>query len=718
MKKTLLLTLALLLTTAIFAKKSRDVTPVASDRDVTPVASGINVTPVASGINITPVTSDNRTVLMNETFDSESLPEGWTTSEGAEENWIISQTNNAGGDANELQLSWWPVIYGSSRVITAPVNLNGINEVVVSFNHYLDNQVNEYTLSVATSTDGVNWNTAWSQTYGETGLYEVEQLISTPDMGKENVYFSIFYEGSSFTMNGWYFDNFQISTQDNLSIELLSIDMEEMLNYGYQEVSFTIQNTGSTTIESVVATYKDFFNDDAIVTETFDVNIESLEKQQLTFSENIFLAPGIYTFPIEIVSVNSTGCDELFWEKELNVGMGLTQKIPMIESFSSSTCGYCVEGNILMNEVLEANPGKYTYTKYPVNFPGTGDPYYFNEVAGRAGYYQVSAAPEFYLDGFLQEYDIVTQEALDVSYNTPSFVNVRGAFNVEGNTINITADFMSYIKMENVRAFVSVNEKVTTENASTNGETEFHHIMMKMLDSPTGNVMSIDAGEYQRLEFSHDMSSTNVEEMDDLEVSLWLQNYETGEIYNSHFAYENTEHCYPVQNMSAEISGDCVTLYIDWDAPEQGTPTGYNIYIDGELIEENYQGTSYYNDDSIIMMVADNMTHIAEVVAVYADGMTSVGVAKIIIDDWINVNEIEEITFDVYPNPARDFVKLSANSCQLSAVRVYNTIGMLVEEIEINSNETEINVSDYNPGVYFFNIQSEEFNVTKKIIVE
>ena len=43
---------------------------------------------------------------------------------------------------------------------------------------------------------------------------------------------------------------------------------------------------------------------------------------------------------------------------------------------------------------------------------------------------------------------------------------------------------------------------------------------------------------------------------------------------------------------------------------------------------------------------------------------------------------------------------------------------MLVEEIEINSNETEINVSDYNPGIYFFSIQTENGNVTKKIVVE
>ena len=685
MKKTLLLTIALLLSIAAFAQ--------------------------------------SRGIILNETFDSASLPEGWTTSEGAEENWIISQTNNAGGSANELQLSWWPVIYGSSRVMTAPVNLSGINEVVVSFSHYLDNQINEYTLSIATSTDGNDWNTAWSQTYGETGLYEVEQLISTPDMGNENVYFSIFYEGSSFTMNGWYFDNFQISTQDTLDIELLSVDMTEMLNYGSHDVRFTVQNTGSTTIESVEATFKDFFNNGNIVTETFEVNIESLEKQELTFTEKAYLAPGTYVMPIEIVSVNGTDDSNdgnNFIEKEINVGMGLTQKIPMIESFSSSTCGYCVEANIMMNEVLEANPGRYTYTKYPVNFPGTGDPYYFNEVAGRAGYYQVSSAPEFYLDGSLQEYNIVTQEALDESYNTPSFVNIRGTFNVDDNTINITADFMSYIKMENVRAFVSVNEKTTTENASSNGETEFHHIMMKMLDSPTGNVVNINAGEYQRLEFTHDMSSTNVEEMNDLEVALWLQNYETGEIYNSHFAYENSEHAYPVQNLRSAIVGDCITLHIDWDAPEEGTPVGYNIYVNGELIEENFTGNSYSDVTIAGDLYDDKHVHIAEVVAVYENGMTSVAAIAVIDNDWTNVAETEDVNVMIYPNPAKDVVRLSTDNGQQTTVRIYNVMGILVGTRLATSetDEIEINVSDYNPGIYFFNIQSEEFNVTKKIVVE
>ena len=659
--------------------------------------------------------AQSRAILLNETFDSSSLPEGWTTSEEGAENWVISETNYAGGNANELSISWWPILTGTTRVITPAIDLSGISEVVVNFKHCLDNQINAYTLGIATSTDGTNWNTGWSESYTTSGQYEVYQIISTPDMGKENVMFCLFYEGASYTMNGWYFDNFQISTQDNLDLAIISVDVPKMINYNSHEVSFTVQNLGSETINSIEIKTKDFWNDEDVI-HTFDTEIQSLETKQLTFPAAIYFSPGTYNLPIEIISVNDENDSDdtnNSLEKEINVGMGYAQKIPMIEHFSSSTCSYCVEANTLMEELTDANPGKYTYTKYPVNFPGTGDPYYFNEVAGRAGYYQVNNAPQLYLDGILLEYSVVSQEDLDASYNSPSFANIRGAFNIDGNTINITADFMSYIKMEDVRAFISINEKVTTENVGNNGETEFHHIMMKMLDSPIGNEIDIEAGEYQRFEFSYDMTSTNVEDMNDLEVSLWLQNYETMEIYNSHYAYEYTDHCYPVQNLRSAIVGDCITLHIDWDTPEQGTPVGYNIYVNGELIEENFTDNSYSDVTIAGDLYDDKHVHIAEVVAVYENGMTSVAATAIIDNNWTNVTETEEANIEIYPNPAKDVVRLSMVNSQQSAVRIYNILGMMIEEIEINSNETEINISDYTPGIYFFNIEGKTVKVIK-----
>jgi hypothetical protein len=308
-----------------------------------------------------------------------------------------------------------------------------------------------------------------------------------------------------------------------------------------------------------------------------------------------------------------------------------------------------------------------------------------------------------------------TQLDLDQSLSQSTFVNIQGAFNVEGNTINVVADFLAYNDIANAKAYIAVNEKTTTGNVGTNGEKEFHHIMMKMLTSAQGESISINAGEIHHFEYSFDMSSTHVEEMSDLEVAMWLQNPTTKEVYNSKFAMEYTEHLYAVENLSAEIVGDAVTFVINWNKSEKANPIGYNIYLDGELIEENYTETSYSDESAeTIDYLEDGNQHIVEVVAVYENG-TSVGSA-VLVTKGTNVSEITENNISVYPNPANDFVKLSAVSGQLSVVKIYNCLGMMVEEIEVNANEVEINISEYNTGIYFVNVQTENGNLVKKVV--
>ena len=86
--------------------------------------------------------------------------------------------------------------------------------------------------------------------------------------------------------------------------------------------------------------------------------------------------------------------------------------------------------------------------------------------------------------------------------------------------------------------------------------------------------------------------------------------------------------------------------------------------------------------------------------------------------DYLDVVELNDEQFEIYPNPARDFVKLSAISRQSSVVRIYNTLGMLVDEFEMNSDEIEINVSDYKSGVYFVEVSTINGSVIKKFIIE
>ena len=685
MKKTLLFVLALLLSTAMFAQ--------------------------------------NRASLLHETFDGSSMPEGWTINGLGTSNWSIVHSNKAGGDANELKINYYPSFDGISRVVMTPVNLTDVESVVVSFKHYLDNFSGAHNIGIATSSDGSTWNTGWSQTYNSTGGGSVSELISTPDMGKENVYFCIYYEGYSYNINDWYFDDIEIFTQENLDLKLVSIDVPNIVNAGVTEVSFTVQNMGATTIESFTIETVDISADYCGTTnpQTFETNLAPFEIAQFTLQISFDLNPGTYNIPIDITDVNGTVDDDTNnngMDKTFNVSAGIAQRIPMIEHFSSSTCPPCVNVNYAMANLTAANPGKYTYTKYPCYWPGSGDPYCNDDVRTRVSFYACNAAPQTFLDGIDQGFTSVTQGALDEHYATPAFADVRGAFNVQGNTINVTADFMSYFNMSGINAYISINEKTTTGNVGTNGETEFHHILMKMLEDGNGNPLELNIGEYKRFEYSFDMSSTFVEEMNDLEVSLWIQDPVSREIFNSRFAYEYTEHCYPVQNLTADFSEDGSAINVAWEAPETGTPTGYNIYINGVLMEENYTSTSYTNNELATELYNMPKNHYVEVRTMYADDKSSVSLIDIFASG-VNVSEINETSsFNVYPNPASDFVKVSTDNSQQTTVRIYNILGMLVEEIEINSNETEINVSDYNPGIYFFSIQTENGNVTKKIVVE
>ena len=674
MKKTLLLTIALLLSIAMFAQ--------------------------------------SRAVLLNETFDSMTMPEGWSIIGDGQENWFMSETNKAGGDPGEIYLYYHPIFYlGISRLTTPPIDLTGISSVTVSFKHYFDNFSNWVsTLGIATSSDNGNtWNTAWTQEYSTDGQYSINQVVATDDMGKDNVMFCIYFDGSTSNIDYWYFDDITISTETELDLQLVSNDMPIDLSAGEKEVVFTVQNLGVEKISSFEARYE---IGDISISETFSVDMAQFESQQLTFENKANLLPGNYNVKIEILSVNGGEDGNLsnnVIEKEINVALGVTQRIPMIEHFSSSTCVPCVGINSQMHQLTENNPGKFAYTKYPTDIPSPGDPYYTAEVGIRKGFYGINSVPQVILNGTNLGSSSISQYQLEESYNTNAYVNIKGAFNMEGNTINVTTDVMSYIDIENAKVFISVNEKHTTGNASSNGETDFYHIMMKMLGDANGNDISLKAGEYQRFEFSYDMSQTNAEEMNDLEVAVWIQDINTKEVFNSSFLYEYTGHRYPARNM--EMTENADTYIVTWEAPEQGTPTGYNVYFNNELVLENTSDLSY-------SFAKDEEFYIVEVVALYEEG-TSVGIIASDLDG-VSIQETmsEDGNVEVYPNPARDYIKLSANNCQLSAVRVYNVLGTMIEEIEINSNEIEINVSDYNPGIYFFNIQTEKGNVTKKIVVE
>ena len=577
---------------------------------------------------------DPFTHVINESFDAATMPEGWTTmgpDGNASSNWSISATNYAGGDANELRLNWSPQFSGCNRIISAPVDLTGIQNLVVKMDHYFENYSGAVsTIGIATSTtNGYTWNTVWSQSYNQSGQYSIEKKITTPDMGYEGVLICIYFDGSSSNFYNWYFDNFEVKIQEDLDIQLSSINIDERIGSGPLNVNFTVQNMGSTAIQSFEATYQ--IGDQEAVTETFSVYMTSFEENTLSFEKVETLLPGSYDINMNITKVNGwdedSNLDNNSITNDFSVAIATTQRIPMIEHFSSSTCAPCVLLNSLMNNLCNNNPGKFTYTKYVVNWPGSGDPYFINESYDRCLFYNVSSVPQIFLDSELQVTNgtpqPVTNSKLSQRYAVPAFADVRGAFNVEGNVITLTADVMSYVDLNNVKTYITVNEKTTTGNVGTNGETEFHHVIMKMFGGSEGNATTIKAGEYQRFEYSCDMSETNMEEMSDLEVAVWVQDPSTKEIFNSRFLYEYTDHPYPVQNLSITNTGN---LVIRWTAEESSNPTGYNVYVNNDIVASNITDLNYTIENNLDF-------YTIEVEALYGE-KSSVKAVKLLSNDF------------------------------------------------------------------------------------
>jgi len=653
------------------------------------------------------VFAQTRQTIISEHFDGSTMPSGWSIMGSGAQNWSVSGTQNAGGTANEMLLTWSPQFNGTSRLCTNPVDLTGITTVVVNFKHCLDNYSGSHTLSIATSSDNGNtWNQGWTQNYGSSSVYEVTANVSTSDMGNNNVMFAICYTGNSYNINNWYFDNVEIFSQEQLDISLSSIDVDPVVVSGSNDVKFTVMNKGVDAITEIKVAYQ--VDENELIEEIFNTNLASLQSAQFTFAVPMTLVPGSYQLMLNIESVNGGDDDDLdnnTLEKSISAALGLTQRTPLIEHFSSSTCGPCVSVNNSMVTLENNNPGKYTYTKYAMSWPNPGDPYYTAEGGVRRTYYGVNAVPDCFLDA--TEHTPVSQAHLNAACDVPAFADVKGSFNVDGNTINVKVDFMAYYDISVEKAFVTVNEKETHGNVGSNGETTFHHIMMKFLTSTSGDAINIPAGDCQHVEYSYDMSSTHVEEMSDLEVSAWIQNVGTKEIINSHFLYEYTDiHPYPVQNLTF-IEDEGEVLKATWEAPEGGNALSYNVYVNGELATNTTDLEYTYTSETGYQVIS--------VEALYENDMTSVKMVTG-LNFVTGVGENQATICNVYPNPTNG--NIVVNGKNINEVQVYNVCGQQVVSVKANSENVSINLSSFAAGIYMVKVVDNQGNESVNKVVK
>lgn len=82
------------------------------------------------------------------------------------------------------------------------------------------------------------------------------------------------------------------------------------------------------------------------------------------------------------------------------------------------------------------------------------------------------------------------------------------------------------------------------------------------------------------------------------------------------------------------------------------------------------------------------------------------------VPDGIGENQI---SMAVYPNPATDFIRVEMKgTASVLGVELFNVTGQMV----LSTAETEINVSDMEPGVYFIRVNCGEKTLTERVIIK
>ena len=331
-----------------------------------------------------------------------------------------------------------------------------------------------------------------------------------------------------------------------------------ILANGPVTVSGELKNMGTTTVTSMDVNYT--VDGGATVTESLS-GLSLATGDNYDFNHGTTWSPtaaGVYDIAVWATNIN--GASDMNTANDMVSGQvtvydNATIRRPMLESFTSSTCGPCVAGNVNVASVLTAySDDQYSLLKYQMSWPGSGDPYYTLEGGDRRTYYNVNAVPDFILDGNVWQGNSssLTNSQVDAVIADPSFAEISSYFTVTGQTVDITVSINPIGDFTNsLTLYTAIYEIKTYNNVGSNGETEFGNVMKKMVPGSMGFALpTLQTGVSVVENFSHTFQGSytlppdanspidhstqhSIEDFNNLGVVTWIQDDATKEVIQS-----------------------------------------------------------------------------------------------------------------------------------------------------------------------------------------
>ena len=269
------------------------------------------------------------------------------------------------------------------------------------------------------------------------------------------------------------------------------------------------------------------------------------------------MAAGTYNIKIWLENINGSNVDANTGNDTVSVDVqvvpAMTERFPLYETFTSSTCGPCVNANTNMEAIFAANPGQANSIKYQMSWPGSGDPYYYAEGGARRTFYGINSVPRVEIDGGWDDNgNSLTQSIYDGFKNVPAFVDMSATWSRWSKSIETTVNIDPLADISgNLRLFAAIYSIRDTANVGSNGETEFFHVVKKLMPDESGLALAdLKADSIVSHTLSYTFNGTyilppnatspvnlatnhTVENFENLGVILWIQDMTTKEVHQS-----------------------------------------------------------------------------------------------------------------------------------------------------------------------------------------
>jgi hypothetical protein len=655
------------------------------------------------------ITGVNGQTYVFESFDGGTMPPAGWTIDGYASQWSISNTSSAGGTAPEAMFTYIQQT-GTTRLISPAADLTGQQGVTLEFRHYLNNYIGSaYSIGVATQSGGGAWNTVLEiNVVGNIGPELKSIMISNDDVGQSDFRFCFFVTGNLYNLEGYFIDDIWLNNPTSLDAGLLSITTPHFLSQP-TEVATLVKNFGGNTITTLDMSYQ-IDGGEAIITSFSGLELKFGESQNFVLDGILNLPIDSYELQVNVINVNGGPDDDPgndMLQKNINV---ISYSVPhrvLLEEFTSSTCGPCAGFNAQFVPWCNTHEDEITLVKYQMNWPGSGDPYYTAEGGTRRNQYGVTWVPWTNLDGTYTDNDMGTINTMFQNAITGlGLVKVVGSHTLTGTVMDINVNLIPFTNITNAQVYIVVFEYLTTGNAASNGETEFEHVMMKMVPNAMGTPVNLEDRMPVSINQTVDLAGTHVEEWGDLGVAVIVQNLSSLYVYQSDYTIENTNYSTDARLYEILVDGTPLEGF-DPDTYE------YIVALPEGTTEVPEITAQTQSGEAFAIVVPANALPGTTAIDVFAeDGATKL-TYTIQFDVDTDISEAPVEAVRIYPNPSKGLVFISgANN---ATVTLYNSAGVAMAKYDQLPNGT-IDLSRFDNGVYLLNIVIDNQKVLNKKI--